>query len=307
MSMTKITGRVLLLVGILAGLAAMTPARAAAPQDDGLPVQLEELTAPDFILAVAKSEGTCLLPMGIIEKHGAHLPLGTDLFECRELARRAARKEYTIIFPPYFVGQIFEAKHQPGTIAYSAQAMLTLLQETCDELARNGLKKIILVNGHGGSEQLAQFFCQIQLARDKDYAVYLFDPSDDDAVREQIDKLRRTKLDGHAGEEETSEMLAIRPDLVHQDRATEQSGENQNRLTGLKHAYTGIWWYARYPNHYQGYGAAGRKEMGETILELESNLLAETIRSVKKDQATLKLQKEFFEESARPLQTKQSK
>jgi len=56
----------------------------------GLSVYFEELTAPDFVQAVAKSEATCIIPVGILEKHGPHLPLGTDLIDCREVARRAA-------------------------------------------------------------------------------------------------------------------------------------------------------------------------------------------------------------------------
>jgi creatinine amidohydrolase len=293
------------ILGIALALAGPASAQKTTPQAADLSVQYEELTAPDFIKAVAKSASTCVIPVGILEKHGPHLPLGTDLIDCRELALRAARKEYTIVFPPYFIGQIFEAKHQPGTIAYSASTMLTVLQETCDELARNGIKKIILVNGHGGNDQLIQYFCQIQLAQKKDFAVYLYDPSDDTTVQEQVDKLRKTKLDGHAGEQETSEMLAARSDLVRQDRANQQSGEDWKRLAALKHAYTGIWWYAKYPNHYQGDGSAGTKELGETVLNLESGLLAEMIRTVKDDKVTLKLQNQFFDQSAKPLETKQ--
>jgi len=289
------------------GLTGMAVAQEAAKPAADLSVRYEELTAPDFVRAVAKSGGTCVIPVGILEKHGPHLPLGTDLLDCRELSLRAAAKEYTIVFPQYYFGQIFEAKHQPGTIAYSTHLMLDMLQETCDELARNGIKKIILVNGHGGNEQFLQYFCQVQLAAKKDYAVYLYDPSDDTTVSEVLEKIRNTTLDGHAGEEETSSMLAHRPDLVHMDRANDQSGEDQKRLANLKHAYTGIWWYASQPNHYRGYGAAGTKEMGETMLNLESGVLAEMIRSVKADTITLELQEMFFEGSGKPLETKQKK
>ncbi len=76
-----------------------------------LRIQYEELTAPDFIRAVEKSGATAVIPMGILEKHGPHLPLGTDLLDIREVVLRAARQEYTIVFPPYYFGQIFEAKH----------------------------------------------------------------------------------------------------------------------------------------------------------------------------------------------------
>ncbi|OGD19741.1 MAG: hypothetical protein A2W03_13465 [Candidatus Aminicenantes bacterium RBG_16_63_16] len=271
----------------------------------GLSVLYEELTAADFIQAVGKSDATCIIPLGILEKHGPHLPLGTDLLDVRALALRAARQEYTIVFPAYYIGQILEAKHQPGTVAYSPQTMMTMLQETCDELARNGVKKIILVNGHGGNGAFLHFFCQAQLTGPKDYAVYLFDPSDDPSMDAALKKLRKTTVDGHAGEEETSVMLFNRPDLVHLDRAGEQSGADLDRQAGLKHAYTGIWWYARQPNHYRGDGTAGNKEMGRVIADIETRLLVEMIGSVKKDTATLELQRQFFEGSARPLATKQ--
>ena len=296
---------ILLLAAVVSGLAGISLAQETAKAASELSVRYEELTSRDFIQAVARSGGTCVIPVGILEKHGPHLPLGTDLLDCRELSLRAAAKEYTIVFPQYYFGQIFEAKHQPGTIAYSVRLMLDVLQETCDELARNGIKKIILVNGHGGNEQFLQYFCQVQLAVRKDYAVYLYDPSDDTSVSDALKKMRKTSLDGHAGEEETSSILAHRPDLVHMDRANDESGEDQNRLAGLKHAYTGIWWYASQPNHYRGYGAAGTKEMGETMFNLESGVLAEMIRSVKADTKTLELQKIFFEGSDKPLETKQ--
>jgi len=286
-------------------LAATLPARQAAKQAAPiLPVRYEELTAPDFVQAVARSGATCVIPLGILEKHGPHLPIGTDLIDCREVSLRAAAEEYTIVFPAYFVGQIFEAKHQPGTIAYGSRMMLDFLQQTCDELARNGIKKIILVNGHGGNDSFLRYFCQSQLESRRDYAVYLFDPAYDAATEERLNKLRRTTLDGHAGEEETSVMLAHNPDLVHLDKAGAESGEDVKRQAGLKHAYTGIWWYAGQPNHYRGDGSAGNKEFGQALLEAESTLLAEMIRSVKKDTVTLELQKRFFDDAARPLETK---
>ena len=80
----------------------------------------------------------------------------------------------------------------------------TVLQETCDELHRNGIEKIILVNGHGGNNSLLPYFCQIQLEKQKDYAVYLFRPEDSEEYQEKLDNMRQTDWDGHAGETETS-------------------------------------------------------------------------------------------------------
>jgi Creatinine amidohydrolase len=138
-----------------------------------LSVKWEELSSADFRRAIEQSKGTCLLPFGILEKHGPHLPLGTDLLNVRYASLHAAEREYAVVFPEYYFGQIFEAKHEPGTMAYSRELQLKLLQETTDEMARNGCKKIVIVNGHGGNESLLPFFAQSQLERQHDYVVYV--------------------------------------------------------------------------------------------------------------------------------------
>jgi creatinine amidohydrolase len=280
-------------------------ALAQAPETGGLPSRWEELTAPDFVKAVEGSAGTAVIPLGIVEKHGPHLPLGTDLLDAREVALRAVKKEYSIVFPPYYFGQIFEARHQPGTLAYSERLIWDLLQETVDEIARNGIKKIILVNGHGGNNSLLAFFCQSQLARRRDYALYLFQPSGDPEADARVKALRKTPVDMHAGELETSMVLAHRPDIAHPERAREQSGADQGRLEGLKDAYTAIWWYARFPNHYAGDGSPATAELGNIVLDHEAEQLAAMIRAVKADTRVLELQKRFFDESEAPIRTPQ--
>src|SRR5580700_3078974 len=142
---------------------ALLGAAAAAQGQTKLSTKWEELTAADFREAIGKAQGTCLLPFGILEKHGPHLPLGTDLLNVRYVSEHAAQQEYVVIFPQYFAGQIFEARHEPGTIAYSAEMQMKLLQETTDEMARNGCKKVVIVNGHGGNENLLPYFAQSQL------------------------------------------------------------------------------------------------------------------------------------------------
>src|SRR2546427_2625021 len=127
-----------------------------------LAMKWEELTAADFRDAIQQSKGTCLLPFGILEKHGPHLPLGTDLLNVRHASLQAAQQEFAVVFPQYYFGQIFEAKHEPGTVAYSMDLQLKLLQETTDEMARNGCKKIVIVNGHGGNEHLLPLFSLTQ-------------------------------------------------------------------------------------------------------------------------------------------------
>jgi creatinine amidohydrolase len=285
---------------------AAVAAAQVGPTAGELPVRWEELTAPDFVKAVERSQGTAVVPLGIVEKHGPHLPLGTDLFDARELATRAAKQEYTIVFPPYYFGQIFEAKHQPGVLAYSERLVFDLLQETVEEIARNGIKKIVLVNGHGGNNSFLPFFCQSQLARRRDYAVYLFQPASDPEANAAVQKLRKTEMDMHAGEVETSTMLSHHPQIVHPERAGDQSGADQARLgTSLPDTYTAIWWYARFPNHYAGDGRPASRELGEMVVSARARQLAAMIRAVKADTKVLELQKLFYDQSEKPLTTPQ--
>jgi len=267
----------------------------------GIPFKMEELTSPQFVKAVELSGGVCIIPLGIIEKHGPHLPLGTDMFESRETAFTAAKTEYAIVYPPYYVGQIFEAKHQPGTIAYSNELMWKMLEETCAELSRNGIKKIILKNGHGGSTNFLEFFCQSQLASRKDYIVVLFQARTNPDYSKEIASLKKAKLDQHAGEGETSMMFFIRPDLVDQQAITSQSGLDQRRLDRLPNGYTGIWWYSSYPNHYASDVAQPNKRLGELLIRSEADQLVELIRYLKKNDTVKELQDEFYKRAENPL------
>ena len=262
----------------------------------------EELTGPDFVQAIHQAQGVCVLPFGIIEKHGPHLPLGTDLLDVRFAVFNAVKQQYAVVFPEYYFGQIFEAQSQPGTVAYTLPTQLTLLQETVKEMARNGCKKILIVNGHGGNNSLLPLFAQAQLASSRDYVVYVFGSAHMDVPGRPA---MTTKMDMHAGESETSHMLIARPDLVHMDRATQESGADQKRLSLPEGVYTGIWWYARFPNHYSGEGAAANQQLGAFDQAEWARQIAEALKAIKADQESLKLQNQFFEESQHPLDTKQ--
>jgi creatinine amidohydrolase len=268
---------------------------------ENLSFKMEELTSPKFARAVEVAGGVCIIPIGILEKHGPHLPIGTDLYESREIAFTAASSEYAIVFPSYYIGQIFEARHQPGTIAYSTDLMWKMLDETCRELSRNGLKKIILLNGHGGNNSFLQFFCQSQLEKKQDYIVVLFTPGGNDDTAREIKSLKKAKLDGHAGEEETSMMYFINPSLVDQNALKNESGQDQDRLSKLPYGYTGIWWFAKYPNHFASDINTPDKRLGELLITGDASQAAELIRFLKKDNSIQQLQEEFFKKAANPL------
>ena len=274
---------------------------AATAAAQPLSVKWEELTAGDFVRAMQKAQGTCLLPFGIVEKHGPQLPLGTDLINVRYAALHGAGQEYAVVYPEYYFGQIFEARHEPGTIAYSANLQLELLQETTDEMARNGCKKIVIVNGHGGNNHLLPFFAQSQMASPRDYVVYVYQHASWPPGRPPM----KSTVDAHAGESETAHVMVSRPDLVHMDRAATESGADQNRQDLPKGVYTGIWWYAKFPEHYAGDATGANQALGEFDMKAWADDIANVIRAVKADQVSLRLQNEFFEKSKKPLDTKQ--
>jgi creatinine amidohydrolase len=256
----------------------------------------DELTASDWAKALAASHETCILPIGILEKHGPHVPIGSDLIQVREWAARATRKEYAVVFPDYFYGQINEARHQPGTFALPERVVWDLLEATCDEIARNGFKKIVIINGHGGNPELIRYFIQTRLEKERNYAVYFFEPTNDSAYVSKLKTIHKSDPSGdqHAGERETSSILYLRPDLVKMDSATNESGANQHRLDLPRNLYTAIWWYAAYPNHYAGEGAKATRAEGELVSEHIIGQLVEALKAVKADTKTLELQHEFF-------------
>ena len=265
-----------------------------------LPVAWEELTSSDFSLAVKQSDSLCIIPIGVIEKHGQHLPMGTDVYTSRYISLGAAAKEYAVVFPFYYAAQIFEAMHQPGTIAYSEELLYKILEETCNEISRNGLKKILIVNGHGGNTYFLQYFCQTMLAKEHDYSVFLFTPSVDAETQKKIASMRKSTTGGHADEGEASTMLVVRPDLVKLERASIESGEDQKRLS-LPNAYSSIGWYSKYPNHYAGDAKDANDALGRIILNQKIQQLSEVIKTIKADKATMKLQREFWGKSSSPV------
>lgn len=302
--MRRLSWMSVVMMGTLSAGLCAGPAWAQEKSADAgkLSTHWEELTGPDFVTAIRQAQGVCLLPFGILEKHGPHLPIGTDLLNARWVAAHAAAEEYAVIFPAYYFGQIDEARSQPGTMAYSRNMQLNLLQETTDEMGRNGCKKILIVNGHGGNLSLLPYFAQTELQQRHDYVVYVYwwDQHDGAGRPKQ-----QTTNDMHAGESETSHTLVTYPNLVHMDRANEESGADLHRLHLPGDVYTGIWWYARFPNHYSGDGSKATLALGEYDMKAWVGDLVQAIRAVKADDESLKLQNEFYDKAEHPLETKQ--
>jgi creatinine amidohydrolase len=262
-------------------------------------MQWENLTAPDFAAAV-KETGVCVLSLGILEKHSDHLPLGTDMFIAHRLACMAAEIEPAVVFPPYYFGQIYEARCFPGTIALSPRLIYDVLQNLLDEIGRNGFKKIILYNGHGGNFHFLRFLAQAQLAERKPYTLYM--PQQLVPMTPEAEKawaaLRTTDYGGHACEEETSLMLGVNPTLVNRAAIPEEPAPPLGRMAELPATYSGIWWYADYPEHYAGDARPASIEKGQLLLRNMAEYLAQYIAAVKADAVVPALEDEFFQRVA---------
>ena len=183
----------------------LTLCAAASLCSQALSPHWEELTAADFEKAIDAAKNTCVLPIGILEKHGPHLPIGNDLIN------------------------VFQN------------------------------------NGYG-------------------------------AGRPQL----HSRTDQHAGESETAHTMISRPDLVHLDRASAESGADLNRLDLPAGVYTGIWWYSKFPNHYAGNGADATTALGQFDMNVWIANIANAIRAVKADQMSPRLQKVFFDGAGQP-------
>jgi len=264
-----------------------------------------ELTAERFPEAVQEADGLCLLPFGVIERHGAHLPLGTDQIVVDETARRAAEREAAVVFPSYWFGKIFTARHYPGTFCLRRDLIFGLLEATCDEIARNGFDKVLIANGHGGNDALLHYFVRSMLDEPRDYVVYATNTYElDDETQRRWQEMRESTGGGHADEGETSIVLHLRPDLVRmEDMTGPEDGRPREWQDGLEGLDNPLGWYARYPTHYAGDARAANAEKGEFLFEAHVERLVRQMRAVKADDVTPELMEGFYRKAERSEET----
>lgn len=97
-------------------------------------------------------------------------------------------------------------------------------------------------------------------------------------------------------------MYYINSALVDQEALKNESGLDQDRLSKLPFGYTGIWWYAKYPNHFASDVNTPNKRLGELLITSDAGQLAELIKFLKKDNTIQQLQEEFFKKAQNPTQ-----
>lgn len=258
-------------------------------------MQWELLTEPQFRQAVSDT-GVCVLSIGVLERHGDHLPLGTDYINVHEVSRRACEIEPAVAFPPFYFGQINEARCFGGTVSLDPTLLFSLLENVLDEIGRNGFGKIVIANGHGGNTALLSYLAQCTLARKKTYTVYLrplgaMIGERQTRLGEIVDRSRC----GHAGEMEASLVLANAPEGADMDAVGDAPAKPLGRMKDVPGAFCGISWYANYPEHYAGDARGASKAKGQALVPLLANDLAAFIAAVKADTVAPTLESEFFE------------
>lgn len=223
------------------------PARDTRPKDarDGVahaPFRWGELTWPGARKLLAQVD-IALLPVGSIEQHGPHLPLDTDAFDAEHLAvevARACSHPRPLVLPLVPYGVSYHHDDFPGTLSVSNDSLAQFIYDIGMSAARNGIKKLIVINGHGGNSATLHFAAQM-INRDARIFTCVDSGETSDA---DIYKLAETTNDVHAGEIETSTTLAVRPHLVQMERAKALVPKFSSRYLDFTSRYS-VGWYAR--------------------------------------------------------------
>jgi len=232
---------------------------------------------------ILKEVDLALLPVGAIEQHGPHLPLDTDAFDAEYLAKQVANAcshPNPIVLPLIPYGVSYHHDDFSGTISISPDTLAKLVYEIGMNLARQGITKLVIINGHGGNTPALKFAAQL-INRDANIftTVDTGETSDTD-----ISSIIETVGDVHSGEIETSTALATRPHLVQMDNAKEYIPDFSNRYLDFS-SKKSVEWYARTakisPNGTLGNPKKASIEKGNKIWEMMIKNLVEFVEHIK--------------------------
>ena len=280
-------------------------------------------TSEEFEVLRDEAKGTCIIPMGCVEKHGLHLPLGTDILQASHITYMASQMETVCVFPDFTFGDI--AENTPtapaGNVMMPVELEMQLLEQLCEQISRNGFKKIMIYNGHGGNVSWLSTFLRKMANRERDYVVvnvnikcdimgrlartlkdkgreYFADLTEEDE-RLILERGEMKLKDGHCGYTETSYIFGAYPECVHMEKLGLISGKSRNLTGAFKGAGIQIrdhGWGINFPDWMDSDDPVGCNErIGRAALQIEAERLAYAIKVMKDDKHLLKWNREMWE------------
>ena len=170
-----------------------------------------------------------VLPIGSYEQHGSFLPLATDTIVATAIAAAIAERYNVLSLPPITISCSHEHAAWPGTVSISHQTLSAIIDDVRSSLARGGITRLALVNGHGGNYVLSNI---VQTANAADPGSMTLFPTrtDWDVARAAAQLETDGHHDMHAGELEVSILLHVRPDLVGEGVADGDHAADDRRM-----------------------------------------------------------------------------
>lgn len=178
-----------------------------------------------------------LIPLGSCEQHGHHLPVFVDTIQVDQIARRAEQRlsDRILLAPTLWLGSSHHHKDFPGTITVLPLLYAQIIKSVALSMLNVGFRRLFFLNGHGGNRDpaaaaLSDLIGENDLADDAYLALTSWWEIGRETLKPGFHGLETPAL-SHACEYETSLMLALRPDLVHLDRAKEGTPVLDNTWT----------------------------------------------------------------------------
>lgn len=230
-----------------------------------------------------KKVDTAILPCGAIEQHGPHLPLDVDYFDAEYLAKAVADncsdpKPFVLPAIPY--GVSYHHNDFKGTLAVSNDALSAIVYDIGMGLAHNGIKKIVILNGHGDNVPTLTYAAQM-INRDARIFVCVETGETSDV---DLYNLIDTHNDIHAGEIETSTSLALRPELVDMDKAVDDTLDLDNEYLDYT-SDRGVSWYVHTEKLTKsgiiGNATKGSVEKGKQMWDIMIKKLVDFVETIK--------------------------
>jgi creatinine amidohydrolase len=163
------------------------------------------------------SDPLVILPVGALEAHGPHLPLGADQLQAEATAHALAERVDGLVAPTVAYGSAPGARRFPGTVSLSIAELETHVEGILSELGRSGVRRLLVLSGHAERGHMAALREAADRAAARRPGLRIAVLSDYDFVYELRGK-ESPPTDGHAGLLETSRVLAIAPETVGADR-----------------------------------------------------------------------------------------